>query len=98
MTFENVLEVFREYLSEDGSCEVLDTSRGYLAVDWESSKNNWVTSRLCQTPEQLRDILRSRWEEYQGYRLTHGYKRDVSEQEEQEIKRLGADLAAKCGS
>ena len=79
-------------------CEVLDTSRGYLVVDWESSKNNWVTSRLCQTPEQLRDILRSRWEEYQGYRLTHGYKRDVSEQEEQEIKRLGADLAAKCGS
>ena len=97
MTFENVLEVFREYLSEDSSCEVLDTTQGYLVVDWESNKNNWITSRLCQTPAQLRDTLRSRWEEYQGYRLTNGYKRDVTEQEEKEIECRGADLAAKCG-
>ncbi len=96
MTFEIVLEVFREYLLEDSSCEVLNTSQGYLVVDWESNKNNWITSRLCQTPEQLRDTLRSRWEEYQGYQLTKGYKRDVTEQEEKEIERMGADLAAKC--
>ena len=98
MTFENVLEVFRKYLSEDSSCEILDTSRGYLAVDWESNKHNWITSRLCQTPEQLRETLRSRWEEYQGYRLTDGYKRDVSEWEKQEIMCQGAALAAKCES
>ena len=96
MTFENVLEVFQNYLSEDSSCEILNTSRGYLVVDWESNKNNWITSRLCQTPEQLLDTLRSRWEEYKGYQLTDGYKRDISEQEEQEIKRQGAALAAKC--
>lgn len=61
MTFEKVLEVFREYLKEDSSCEVLNTRRGYLVVDWESSKNGWVTSRLCLTPELLRDTLRSHW-------------------------------------
>ena len=98
MIFENVLEVFQKYLSEDSSCEILNTSRGYLVVDWESNKNNWITSRLCQTPEQLLDTLRSRWEEYQGYQLTDGYKKDMSEQEEQEIKRQGAALAAKCES
>ena len=98
LTFEKVLEAFGDYLAQDKSCEVLHTSRGYLAVDWESKKNNWITSRLCQTPEQLRDTLRSRWEEYQGYQLTDGYKRDLSEQEEQEIKRQGATLAAKCES
>ena len=97
MTFEKVLEVFREYLKEDSSCEVLNTRRGYLVVDWESSKNGWVTSRLCLTPEKLRDVLRSSYEEYQGYRLSGGYARDVSEQEEQEIKRRGDALAAKCG-
>ena len=99
MTCEKILEVFKDYLTEDDSCEVLQSSQGYLVVDWDSRKkdSDWVTSRLCQTPEQLRDTLRSRWEEYQGYRLTHGYKRDVSEQEEQEIKRMGADLAGKCG-
>ena len=98
LTFEKVLEIFGDYLAQDKSCEVLDTSRGYLTVDWESNKNNWITSRLCQTPEQLRDTLRSRWEEYQGYQLTDGYKRDVSEQEKQEIKHQGAALAAKCES
>ena len=96
LTFEKVLEIFGDYLAQDKSCEVLNTSRGYLAVDWESNKNNWITSRLCQTPEQLRDTLRSRWEEYQGCLLTDGYKRDVSEQEKQEIKRQGAALVTKC--
>ena len=57
-TFEKVLEVFGDYLAQDKACEVLTTSRGYLAVDWESCKNNWVTSRLCPTPEKLRDLLR----------------------------------------
>lgn len=68
MTYEKVLEVFKDYLSEDDSCEVLTTSQGYLVVDWSSRKNDseWVTSRLCQTPEHLRDVLRSRYEEYQG--------------------------------
>ena len=33
MTYEKVLEVFKDYLSEDDSCEVLTTSQGYLVVD-----------------------------------------------------------------
>ena len=57
MTYEKVLEVFRGYLTEDDSCEVLTVSRGYLVVDWNSCKSEWVTSRLCQTPEHLRDVL-----------------------------------------
>lgn len=99
ITYEKVLETFKDYLIEDDSCEVLHTSRGYLVVDWESNKSSseWVTSRLCQTPEHLRDVLRSRYEEYQGFQLTNGYKRDVTSQEEQDIERLGADLAARCG-
>ena len=36
-------------------------------------------------------------QEYQGYRLTDGYKRDVTDQEEQDIARMGAALAAQCG-
>ena len=97
MTFENVLEVFREYLSEDGSCEVLDTSRGYLVVDWESSKNNWVTSRLCQTPEHLRDVLRSRYEEYQSFKLTGGYKRELLPSENVDIQLMGEAMVERCG-
>ena len=96
LTFEKVLEVFGDYLVQDKSYEVLDTSRGYLAVNWESCDNNWVTSQLCLTPEKLRDVLRSSYEEYQGYCLTDGYKRDLTEQEERDIERMGAEIAARC--
>ncbi len=96
-TFEKVLEVFGDYLAQDKACEVLTTSRGYLAVDWESCKNNWVTSRLCPTPEKLRDLLRSSYEDYQSYRLTDGGKRDLTDQEEQDIERMSGELAARCG-
>ena len=99
LTYEKVLEVFKDYLAEDDSCEVLTTSQGYLVVDWNSRKNDseWVTSRLCQAPEHLRDVLRSRYEEYQGYLLTKRYKREVLPQEEQDIHRMGAALAERCG-
>ena len=96
LTYEKVLETFGDYLSEDDSCEILQSSRGYLVVDWDSCKDNWVTARLCNTPALLCDTLRSHYEEYQGYRLTDGYKRDVTDQEEQEIARMGAALAARC--
>lgn len=96
LTFVKVLEVFGDYLAQDKACEVLTTSRGYLAVDWESRKNNWVTARLCPTPEKLRDLLRSSYEDYQGYRLTDGGKRDLTDQEEQDIERMGGELAARC--
>ena len=99
LTYEKVLEVFKDYLAEDDSCEVLTTGQGHLVVDWSSRKNDseWVTSRLCQTPEHLRDVLCSRYEEYQGYLLTNGYKREVLPQEEQDIQRMGAALAERCG-
>ena len=96
MTHEKVLEVFAEYLAQDGSYEVLDTRRGLLVVDWNSCHNEWVTSQLCPTPEKLLSVLRSSYEEYQGYRLTDGYKRDLTSQEQQDIKRMGAELAARC--
>ena len=37
MTNEKILEVFKDYISADDSCEVLQSSRGYLVVDWEST-------------------------------------------------------------
>ncbi len=97
LTFEKILEVFKEYLSEDKSCEVLHTSRGYLVVDWESEADRWITARLCRTPEHLRDALRSHYEEYQGYLLTGGYKRELLPSEDIDIKHMGEALAERCG-
>ena len=65
-------------------------------MDWNSCYRNWVTSQLCPTPEKLQGVLRSSYEECQGYLLTDGYKRDLTDQEEQDIKRMGEELAARC--
>ena len=99
LTYKKVLEVFKDYLAEDESCEVLTTSQGYLVVDWNSRKSDseWVTSRLCQTPEHLRDVLRSRYEEYQGYKLTGDYKRELLPSEDVDIRRMGEAMAERCG-
>ena len=96
LTFEKVLEVFRDYLAEDKSYEVLCASRGYLVVNWANCEYNWVTAQLCLTPEDLRDMLRFSYAEYQGFRRTDGYKRDLTEQEDQDIERMGLELAARC--
>ncbi len=95
-TYGKVLGAFKDYLSEDKSCEVLNTSRGYLVVDWESTMDRWVTSRLCQTPEHLRDALRSHYEEYQTCRVTGGYKREPTPQEAEKIQLMGEAFATQC--
>ena len=56
-----------------------------------------MTSRLCQTPEHLRDVLRSRYEEYQGYKLTGGYKRELLPSEDVDIRRMGEAMSERCG-
>ncbi len=96
MTSKKVLDVFKDYIAADDSCEVLQSSRGYLVVDWDSTADRWVTSRLCKTPQQLRDALRSHYEDYQGYTLTGGYKRELLPSEEANIKRMGDAIAERC--
>lgn len=96
MTNKKVLEVFSDYITTDDSCEVLYSSRGYLVVDWDSMSDRWVTSRLCKTPKQLRDALRSHYEDYQGYKLTGGYKRELLPSEEADIRLMGEAMAERC--
>jgi len=99
LTYKKVLEVFKDYLAEDDSCEVLTSSKGYLVVDWDTRKSDseWVTSRLCQTPEHLRDVLRSRYEEYQSFKLTGGYKRELLPSENVDIQLMGEAMVERCG-
>lgn len=96
LTFEKVFEIFNEYLAEDDSCEVLQSSRGHLVVDWDSTADRWVTARLCQTPEQLRDSIRIHYEDYQGYKLTQGYKRELLPSEDVDIKLMGEAMVERC--
>ncbi len=96
MTYEKVLEVFKDYLNKDADCEVVNTSRGYMVVYWESYIDTWVTTRLAQTPEELRDILRTQYENFLGFEISQIRKREPDVVEQEEIRCKGAELADRC--
>lgn len=49
MTFERVLEVFKEYLAEDNNCEVVITKHGYTVMQCGPMSILWTkkVERLC---------------------------------------------------
>ena len=57
LTFEKVMEVFKDYLTEDTRYEIVMTSHGYTVLEWDSRANTWAGEELCDTPEIMRDVL-----------------------------------------
>ncbi len=57
LTFEKVMEVFKDYLDEDTRYEIVMTSHGYTVLEWDSGANTWAGEKLCATPEIMRDVL-----------------------------------------
>ncbi len=78
MTFENVLEEFKEYLAEDTDCEVVLTKRGYTVMQWDKNSKSWYGVEYCETPKRLLEELTSAFREFESYKLTKG-KSELSE-------------------
>ena len=57
LTYEKVMEVFKDYLTEDTRYEIVITSHGYTVLEWDSRANTWAGEELCATPEIMRDML-----------------------------------------
>ena len=57
LTFENILELFQEYLLRDPEEEVLPCKRGYVRLTWNKDSRYCVDGILCRTPEELFDEL-----------------------------------------
>ena len=68
LTFEKVLEVFKNYLTEDTRYEIVMTSHGYTVLEWDSRANTWAGEELCATPEIMRDVLLDNFTGYLEYR------------------------------
>jgi len=81
LTFEKVLEVFKDYLAEDTRYEIVMTSHGYTVLEWDSRANTWVGEELCATPEIMRDVLLDSFTGYLEYKaiIANG---EVSEDEQ----------------
>ena len=60
LTFENILKLFQEYLLCDPEEEVLPCKRGYVRLTWNKDSRYCVDGILCQTPEELFDLLLTR--------------------------------------
>ena len=68
LTFEKVMEVFKDYLAEDTRYEIVMTSHGYTVLEWDSIANTWIGEKLCATPEIMRDVLLDNFTGYMEYK------------------------------
>ena len=68
LTFENILELFQEYLLRDPEEEVLPCKRGYVRLTWNKDSRYCVDGILCQTPEELFDLLLTDYQSPAGSR------------------------------
>lgn len=59
MTFEKVLEEFKDYLAEDTDCEVVLTKHGYTVMQWDGKSKSWYWVEYCARPEDLHEELPS---------------------------------------
>ena len=82
LTYEKVMEVFKDYLTEDTRYEIVMTSHGYTVLEWDSRANTWAGEELCVTPEIMRDVLLDCVTGYLEYKaVTANGEISVAEQE-----------------
>ena len=72
LTFEKVLEVFKDYLASDDMYEIVMTSHGYTMLEWDCRMGHWVSLKLCKTPQDMADTLLCSYEGYLEYQATLG--------------------------
>lgn len=86
LTFENVLNIFREYLSHDEE-EMLPCRRGYVRVTWNGDSPYCVDGILCRTPGELFDLLLEDCLGFEELQLTGG-ERDPDETDKEALEEL----------
>ncbi|MEG0900446.1 MAG: hypothetical protein RSF40_12170 [Oscillospiraceae bacterium] len=95
MTFEKVLEVFKEYLAEDTNCEVVFTTHGYTVMQWDENSKSWYGVEYCEAPEDLQEELLSSYRMSEAEKITKT-KRELTEEETAKIQELCQGLVDRC--
>lgn len=81
-TYAQVMEIFQNYLADTPCVEVVLTKWGYVRIFYEEPYLESMEAVLCQTPEELFEMLleHSALElEYQLSRKTQKSERTISE-------------------
>lgn len=95
ITFEKVLEVFKDYLIEDTNCEVVLTKHGYTVMQWDKKSKDWYGVEYCETPEDLREELLSSYRMSEAEKITKT-KRELTVEERTSLEAKMQRLIAKC--
>lgn len=95
LTFEKVLDVFKDYLNEDDVFEVVTTKRGYTVMIWEEKDEQWFGVEHCKTPELLHDALLQGYYNFSEQQLTHN-RRNLTDDEIADIQRRCKQLRDRC--
>lgn len=72
LTFEKILNVFGQFLAENGIYEIVQTSQGYTVLEWDSCGKEWISATLCETPEKMVETLIENLTGYLEYKATLG--------------------------
>lgn len=95
LTFEKVLDVFKDYLQQDPLYEVVLTRHGYTLMAWEPARSAWYSAEYMATPENLMDSLLDAYANFREDQITDN-ERDLTQQEVNEIKKQCDLFRAKC--
>ena len=78
LTFEKVLSVFDPFLAENGIYEIVQTSHGHTILEWDSRSREWISVKLCATPDGMAETLLEHMSNYLEYKATLG-RRELTE-------------------
>ena len=81
LTFEKVLEIFKDYLALDKELEVCKSRYGYIRVEFDeiSGIPDYCSGVVCRTPEELFDVLLDDLQGYEEIKLTKGQRDTTAE-------------------
>ena len=89
-----MLEVFKDYLASDDMYEIVMTSHGYTMLEWDCRMGDWVSLKLCKTPQDMADTLLCGYEGYLEYQATLG-RRELTENDLAQIETQRQVMLAK---
>ena len=95
LTFEKVMEVFKDYLQQDALYEVVFTSHGYTLMAWEPERSQWYSAEYMATPKDLMDNLLDTYANFREDQITDN-ERDLTQQEQAGLYRECSLLRNKC--
>ena len=84
MTFEKVLDVFQPFLAE-GVYEIVLTSHGHTILEWDACCKEWISVKLCATPDDMAEMLIEHLTNYLEYKPTLG-RRELTENDLTQVK------------